>query len=146
MFGYFQAASRVYRARIESLLANWDDLAPTRGKTRPKVKFLEAELSEDRSTASLPLRAENVTLGSRSLLQEAAKDLYTFLPVGFMIKVEMGLTEPAFTEKEEWRNDWWNPHQPMPAPTEELLDEIRKRGGRVVTQADLGAELKSRQG
>lgn len=88
---------------------------------------------------------EALTIGSRSLLQEAAKDLYIFLPVDFMIRVEVGITEPSFTDEAKLRDDWWNPHQPMSAPAGETLDEIRRRGGRVVTAADLEAELKSRQ-
>jgi hypothetical protein len=142
-FDYFKAACRVCQARVESLIANWDELAPTKGKTKPAVEFLPAQLSEDRSTASLPMRADDVTLGSRALLHEAAKDLYLLLPVGFMIGVEAGITEPSATDESGFRNDWWNPHQPLPSPSEEMLDEIRKRGGRVVTAADLESELKS---
>lgn len=35
VFDHFKAACRVCHARIESLIANWDDLAPTKGKTKP---------------------------------------------------------------------------------------------------------------
>jgi hypothetical protein len=135
VFEYFRAACRVYEARIESILANWEDLPGTKGTARPTVRFLEAELGADGSVASLPMVAENVTLGSRSLLQEAAKDLYAFLPVEFMVGVEVGITEPSFTEKDAWRDDWWNPHRPASAPTEETLAQIRKPGGRIVDAA-----------
>jgi hypothetical protein len=135
----------MYRARVQALLENWEHLAPTKGTPIPSIEFFRPELSADERIASLPLRMEGVTLGSRSLLQEAARDLYVFLPIAFKLDVEMGVTEPS-AQGGGSRHDWWNPHQSIPGPSEEILSEIRRGGGTVVGAADLEKALKPRGG
>jgi hypothetical protein len=132
-------------SRVLALLENWEDLAPTKGMPKPMIAFFQPELSADELVASLPLRVEGVTLGSRSLLQEAARDLYVFLPMAFMLKVEMGVTEPS-AQGGGSRNDWWNPHEGVAGPSDEILSAIRRSGGTVIDAADLEKTLKPRDG
>jgi len=143
VFDYFKAACRMYQVRIESFIVNWESLATTRGTSKPTARFFPAELAEDRSTASLPILVEGGTLGFRSLLHDTAKDLYAFLPVGFMIGVEAGVTEPSFEEDGGWRSDWWNPHQPVSAPPDDFVNTVVRSGGRVVAVEELEAGFAS---
>jgi hypothetical protein len=117
----FRASCAVYRAKIEAILQHWDEL-PLYGTTpKPGVVFLEPEVSADRRVMSLPVRVENKTLGSRSLLQlTASRDLCAYLPFSVIPEIEVGLTESAF-EGPGWRDDWWSPHKDTSIGPEEAF-------------------------
>jgi hypothetical protein len=59
------------------------------------------------------------------------------LPPPLWLEVEIGVTEPGFEDPKLLRHDWWDPKRPMQPPTPEVLDEIRQKGGRVVTSEEL---------
>ena len=112
-FAYFEAACRVFQARVRSFQAEWTALATTCELRAPTVEFFPPELSDDRTVASQPVCIENQTLGSRSLFRELAKDLYHFLPVEVMLDIEFGIVEPPHAGSGPAAYDWWNPHVPF---------------------------------
>jgi hypothetical protein len=127
----FKASCAIYRAKMETMLQHWDHLPTVGHGPKPVVTFFEPEVSTDGRVLSLPVRVENMTLGSRSLFQStASRELYALLPFPIVFGVEVGLTEPAL-QGTGWRNDWWNPHEDNSLKPEEAF----RRAGFTV-QAD----------
>jgi hypothetical protein len=123
---------------MEAILEQWSGIPSLAKVQRPHVVFLAPEWSSDRRVMSLPIRIEGQTLGSRSLFQtSAASELHIYLPASVLLDVEIGVTEPAIDGSGGWRHDWWNPWRPMPGPSPEMLQDIRRRGGRVVDAEEL---------
>ena len=123
----------------EATLENWAQIPSLAKVPKPKIVFLQPELSTDRRIMSLPIRVEEQTIGSRSLLQTAAAaELHMHLPPSVLLEVEIGVTEPGLDSRSQWRHDWWDPWRPTShPPSPELLDDIRRRGGRVVAADEL---------
>ena len=120
----FRASCAIYRAKMEAVVSHWSDLPSLSATPRPIVTYFEPEVSADGRVLSLPVRIENMTLGSRSLFQStASRDLFAWLPVKLLSGVEVGLTEPAF-EGDGWRDDWWNPHADSSSKGEEVFQRL----------------------
>ena len=138
-YAAFSAGCAIFQARIEATLENWEQIPSLAKVTKPEIIFFQPELSSDRRVMSLPIRVEGQTIGSRSLLQTAAAaELHIHLPPPVLLEVEIGVSEPGIDSRSQWRHDWWDPwraesHPPSP----ELLDGIRRRGGRVVDADEL---------
>jgi hypothetical protein len=147
-YAAFRAGCAIFQARIEATLENWAQIPSLSNLPKPKIAFLEPELSADRRVMSLPIHVEGQTIGSRSLLQTAAAaELHLHLPPPVLLEVEVGVTEPGFDASSQWRHDWWDPWRPRnDAPSPELLADIRRRGGRVVTGDQLPDVLAPVQG
>ena len=138
-YAAFRASCAIFQARVEATLENWTQIPSLAKLPKPKITFLQPELSSDARVMSLPIRLEGQTIGCRSLLQTAAAaELHMHLPPPVLLEVEIGVTEPAFDSHSQWRHDWWDPWRPRnDAPSPELLNDIRRRGGRVVTADEL---------
>jgi hypothetical protein len=120
----FRASCAIYRNKMEAILHHWGDLPTVGNGPKPVVTFLEPEVSDDGRVLSLPVRVENMTLGSRSLFQStASRELCAYLPVPVIFEVEVGITEPAL-DGSGWRNDWWNPHKDNSIKPEEAFRRL----------------------
>ena len=103
-FEQFCAQCRVFRAYVEASLAEATILKCGAGS----YVFFEPELSEDRSTASLPLGGWG-TLGSRHEFQNASSwMLWHHFPLAFLAQLEEGLTENIGNGSQ---TNWWPPAQ-----------------------------------
>ena len=138
-YAAFRASCAIFQARVEATLENWTQIPSLAKLPAPKITFLQPELSSDARVMSFPIRVEGQTIGCRSLLQTAAAaELHMHLPPPVLLEVEIGVTEPGFDSRSQWRHDWWDPWRPRnDAPSPELLNDIRRRGGRVVTADEL---------
>ncbi len=108
-FAAFETACRLFQARVRSIETEWYHLALTRHARRPDVAFFPPVLSADRAIASQPMWIDGVTLDSRALFRDLARDLYQFLPVPLILEVEFGVVEPSVTGS-GLDEEWWDPH------------------------------------
>jgi len=91
-FEQFRAHCRVFKAFVEALLADWNEIGA--GKyPAPRYEFGEPALSDDRTVASLPLGGE-ATVGSRAQIENASSFmLWRFFDASFREQMDEGITE-----------------------------------------------------
>lgn len=98
----FAAQAKVFEAYVEATLAAWTAFGYA--ELPPRYAFFPVELSDDRTTATLPLGGD-WTLRSRALFESGASYLlWQHFPLAFLDEAEEGLTEEHGGEREtHWR-------------------------------------------
>lgn len=103
-FAKFEAHCRIFRAYVEAVLAEWPLLRA--GELPPQYEFFDAELSHDRTIATLPLGGEQ-TLGTRHQLEDMrSRMLWEHFPAAFQLELEEGLTEADVADRTKLRTEW----------------------------------------
>lgn len=105
----FKANCRVLEAYVRACLKEADTfrMSSAEGYPAPDYTFFPPTLSQDRSTATLPLGGPS-NLGSRSQFENgSAWMLSDHLPFEFRLGCEEGLTEPSVAPSTSWRQATW---------------------------------------
>jgi hypothetical protein len=91
-FGQFRAHCRVFRAYVNELLQNWEDIGAGNYEA-PAYEFFEPEISADRTIVTLPIGGASV-LGTHARIENGSSHmLWRFFRPSFREKLEEGITE-----------------------------------------------------
>ncbi len=101
--GHFIAHYRCWRAYVEALIENWEDLPLTGGAPAPSYRIGEPRLAEDRRVISVELGGP-WSVASRALIEDGLSGLlWRFFPLDFVLELEEGLAEPRRDGETSWR-------------------------------------------
>jgi hypothetical protein len=112
-FHQFTAHAQIWRRYVEATLELWSELG--HGHSAPAYEFFLPELSDDGSTASVPVGGD-WTLASRALFEIGATHLlWQHFPIQLQNEAEEGLTE----EHDGIKETHWRPARRIELPRAE---------------------------